>query len=399
MKIDVAKEIITTNSGHAALTRAVDGGARLSARRRTRRRFGWRQVVFMLPTLLAGAYYGTVASDRYVSEAQIIMRRASDQGTAGGFASFLKSTGLGGPDDINSVQAYILSRDAIAALREKLPLAKIFGPPNADFLARWPSAIHGPTDEEFYRYYLRMVAASPNHKTGGLTISVQAFEPAQAQAVAAALVELSEKMVNRLNERVQLETIGAADEEVKRHQDALIVSQVALTEFRNREFILDPQRSAILLSELIGNLNKELANLLAQIAQLRASAPDNPQLRSLDVRARSLRQQIEEQRNTISSAGNGLADKVSEYERLDLQQRFAARQLAGAVAALTAAKAQARRQQIFLERITEPNLPDRSTQPERIVNVLTCFGWSLLLYLVSWVIGAGIREHAASHVN
>lgn len=390
-----ARELVAARGGLAALRRV---GAGFQPRFRARARsLGWRHAVLLLPTALAALYYGPIASDRYVSEAQIVIRRGSEQAAAGGFASFLKSAGLGGPDDINVVQAYILSRDAIRGLRQRLPIAEIFGPPGADFIARWPSLIYGTSEEDFYRYYRGMVSVAPNHKTGGLTISAQTFEPAQARAIAAALVELAEEMVNRLNERVRSESIKSATEEVQRSEQELIAAQVALTEFRNREQILDPERNAVLLTELIGKLNAELAVTLAQIAQLRGSAPDNPQLIPLKARAQAIRSQIDAQRSIVSLAGSGLADKVSAYERLNLQQQFAARQLAVAVASLTVAKSQARRQHAFLERIVEPNLPDKSTEPERAINILAVFGWSLLLYLVGWVIGVGIREHAASH--
>ncbi len=360
-------------------------------------RTGLMWLTVLLPTLLATVYYGLVASERYVSEAQIVVRRTSDEGSKGGFASFLQSTGIGGPDDIRVVQAYILSRDAVGALQSRLPIKAIFGPPGADFIARWPSLIYGATEEELYRHYLTMVSAVPNHETGVLTIAVQAFDPSHAKEITAALLELAEAMVNRLNERAQNDSIRSANDEVSRSEEALIASQIALTRFRNREMILDPERNAALLSELIGKLNTELASTLAQISQLRESAPNNPQLGPLSTHAASLKQQIEAQRNIISSAGSGLADKVSEYERVNLQQQFAARRLASAVASQTVAKAHARRQQIFLERIVEPNLPDKSTLPRRLVSIVTVLGWSLLFYLICWVVSAGVREHTASH--
>lgn len=368
------------------------------ARRRSLlRRHGWVWLIMALPALTALVYYGLVASDRYVSEAQIVVRRASDQGSTGGFASFLKSAGIGGgPDDINIVQAYVLSRDALHSLQQKLPIKAMFGHSGADFIARWPSLIYGRTEEELFRYYQTMVTAAPDPETGVLTITVQAFDPAHAKAIAGALLDLAEAMVNRTNDRMQSEGIKSANDEVARSEEALIASQVALTQFRNRELILDPQQNAVLLSELIGKLNTELASTLAQIEQLRQNAPNSPQFGPLNAHANSLRQQIEAQRDSISSAGSGLADKVSEYERLNLQQQFATRRLTGAVAALTIATAQARRQQIFVERIVEPNLSDKSTRPRSLVNIVTVIGWSLLLYLVYWLLGAGVREHAAA---
>ncbi|HEV7324988.1 MAG TPA: hypothetical protein VGN91_07965 [Bosea sp. (in: a-proteobacteria)] len=392
-------QIFPARTGRGVVEATADFGTHpFGSRSPFLRRVPWSWLIVLLPTVLALVYYGVIASDRYVSEAQIVVRRASDAGSGGGFASFLKSAGIsGGADDVSIVQAYVLSRDAVRGLQQRLPISEIFGPRGADFIARWPSLIYGATDEELYRYYLTMVSAAPSHETGVLTIAVQAFDPTMAKAVTSGLLDLAEAMVNRINERVQSESIRSANEEVRGGEEALIASQVALTQFRNRELVLDPERNAVLLAELIGKLNTELASTLAQIEQLRQSAPNNPQLGPLNVHAASLKQQIEAQRALVSSAGSGLADKVSEYERLNLQQQFATRRLAAAVAALTIAKAQGRRQQIFLERIVEPHLADKATRPRRIANILTVLGWSLLLYLIFWLIGTGIREHSAAH--
>lgn len=352
----------------------------------------------ILPNLLTGLYYGWIATDRYVSEAQIVVRRAAEPAQTGGLASFLKTTGLsGGADETSTVQAYVLSRDALDALSAKLPVKTYFEVAQADFLSRWPSWFYGRSNEEFYRYYKRMASAVPSHETGVLTISIEAFEPAAAKRMAATLLDLAEEMVNRLNERIRNDAIKTAGDEVARSEEALVLSQIALTQFRNRELLLDPQRNAILLTELIGKLNTELANTVAQVEQLRQGAPNSPQLAPLIAHVSSLQQQIASQRDQVAASGAGLADKVAQYERLTLQQQFVTRRLAAAVAGLTLAQNDARRQQVFLQRIVEPNLPDQSTAPRRLVSVITVFGWSLLFYLIFWLVSSGIREHSAAH--
>ncbi|SDG72778.1 hypothetical protein [Bosea robiniae] len=360
--------------------------------------YKWFALLVILPTVLTSLYYGLVAADRYVSEAQIVVRRASESAPMGGLASFLKTTGLsGGADETSSVQAYLVSRDALSSLSVRLPVKSYFDVPQADFLARWPSWIYGDSDEEFYRYYKRMISAIPSQETGVLTVTVEAFDPAAAKRMAVTLLDLAEEMVNRLNQRVRADAIKTADEEMTRGEEALVASQVALTQFRNRELLLDPQQNAALLTELIGKLNTELATTMAQAEQLRQGASNSPQLAPLIARISSLRQQIASQSELIAASGTGLADKVAQYERLVLQQQFAARRLASAVASLTVAQTEARRQQVFLQRIVEPNLPDKSTEPRRLGNSLTVFGWSLLFYLVFWTVSSGIREHSASH--
>ncbi|WP_306223464.1 hypothetical protein [Bosea beijingensis] len=357
-------------------------------------------LLVILPNLLTVLYYGWIASDRYVSEAQVVVRRAAEPAPTGGLASFLKTTGLaGGADETSTVQAYILSRDALDALSAKLPVKTYFDVAQADFLSRWPSWLYGRSNEEFYRYYKRMASAVPSRETGVLTISIEAFEPTAAKLMTTTLLDLAEEMVNRLNERIRNDAIKTASDEVARSEEALVLSQISLTQFRNRELLLDPQRNAILLTELIGKLNTELANTVAQIEQLRQGAPNSPQLAPLIAHASSLQQQIASQRDQVAASGAGLADKVAQYERLTLQQQFATRRLAAAVAGLTLAQNDARRQQVFLQRIVEPNLPDQSTVPRRLVSVITVFGWSLLFYLIFWLVSSGIREHSAAHAG
>lgn len=359
------------------------------------RRYKWFTLIVVLPTLLTSIFCSLIVADRFVSEAQIVVRKASEPAPIGRLASIL-TTGLSsGGDDTSAVQAYIFSRDALASLGSRLPVKSYFDVAEADFLSRWPSWLYGRSDEEFYRYYKTMISAAPSAETGVMVLSVEAFDPTAARRMTEGLVDLAEEMVNRLNDRIRSDAIGTADNEVVRSQEALVASQIALTQFRNSELLLDPQQNAVLLTELIGKLSTELALTTAQIEQLRASAPNSPQLAPLVAQANSLQQQIASQRDEVSAGGAGLAEKVAQYERLTLHQQFATRRLASAVEARTAAQAEARRQQVFLQRIVEPNQPDRAMMPKRLAISLTVFGWSLLFYLLFWLIGSGHREEAA----
>ena len=85
---------------------------------------------------------------------------------------------------------------------------------------------------------------------------------------------------------------------------------------------------------------------------------------------------------------------ASAYERLSLEREFANKMTSAAEAELVRSRAEASRQLLYLERISEPNLADDSTQPKRIPSVVTVFAANLLLVLVGWLILSGVREHA-----
>ena len=80
----------------------------------------------------------------------------------------------------------------------------------------------------------------------------------------------------------------------------------------------------------------------------------------------------------MANDSDGLAEKIAEYERLMLQQEFSVRSLAQAVAALELARVDARRQQMFLERVVEPGVPDQAMEPRRWRNVFTVLGYNVI---------------------
>jgi capsular polysaccharide transport system ATP-binding protein len=81
--------------------------------------------------------------------------------------------------------------------------------------------------------------------------------------------------------------------------------------------------------------------------------------------------------------------------RFMLERDFADRQLASAVASLETARVEAQRQQVFVSRVVEPNLPDYPLYPRRIMNVLGIFVGLSVAYGIAWLLIAGMREHAA----
>ena len=95
----------------------------------------------------------------------------------------------------------------------------------------------------------------------------------------------------------------------------------------------------------------------------------------------------------VAGGGASLTSKSGAFERLSIEKTFAEKQLAGSLAALESAKSEALRKQLYLERLVQPNLPDKSVEPRRVRSVFMI----LLLGLVAWgvisLLVASIREH------
>lgn len=353
-----------------------------------------RWMLLLLPSLLATAYYGLVASDQYESEARFVVRSAA-RPEMSGTLSFLVQLGLArSQDDSFIVQDFIGSRDAVQHLKARLPLRRIYGHDGADFLARYPSIIYGPEEEEFYKYLRKMITVVHSERTGISTLRVRAFDPADARAVAQALLQQSEELVNRLNTRVQTDAIANSAAEVKTAQERLIEAQTQLTEFRNRELLVDPSRNAVALAELIARLSAELGVVQAQVAEMTTGTASSPQLVGLRRKATALEQQIGEERRRVANDRDGLATRIAAYERLQLEREFARRMLTSSEAELVRARNDAARQMLYLERLVEPSLADHATQPKRLRLSLTVFSANVLLILVGWLIYSGLSEHS-----
>ena len=351
-------------------------------------------ILILLPALWGTLYYGFIASDRYVSEATFVVRTSS-RAAAGGFAAFLRMVGVSASqDDTFAVHDFINSRDAIRLLEEKIDIRKIYGRDGIDLFSRYPNIFYDKSEDELRRYLTSRILVTFNSNTGISTLKVQAFRPDEAQAIARHLLAISEKIINQMNERIHADAVRFSQEEVRGAEERLRNAQIAISEFRNREIQIDPNRSSVLVMELVAKLSDEMSRLNAQIAEIRATSPNSPQLPSLERRLEALQAQVQIERGRITDSSDALAKKIARFEELNLEREFAAKTLASAIVGLDHARAEARRQQLYLERISGPSEPDRATQPERAFEIISIIIANLVVLLVTWLVVTGITEHA-----
>jgi capsular polysaccharide transport system permease protein len=362
-------------------------------------RIPWLFVIIVaVPTVIAAIYYLLIASPMYVSEARFVVHERSEGAPALG--SVLQSVGQSfgvsfgeSATEAFEVQDYMKSRDAVADLSRTDRLRALVARPEGDFWARFPKPFENPSLENLHRAYQRFVTVGYDSQTGISTLRVTAFRPTDAQNLANALLADGEALVNRLNERAMADAVSQAQRQVIEAERLSVDRQTILTNFRNRERMIDPERSAAEDLGLVGKLEAELATMRADRAGLAASAPESPQLPILDRRIAAFAVQLEGERSRIAGQSDSLAPTVGEYEELTLQRDMAVKTLEVAVASLESARIDARRKQLYLEPVVSPNLPDKATRPRRLLNVLTVLLTTFVAYAILSLIIAGLREH------
>jgi capsular polysaccharide transport system permease protein len=358
----------------------------------------YRAAVLLLvfaPSVLTTIYYGLIATDRYVSQAVFVVRSGNQAISESGMSSLLTMLGLGqSQSDGHEVEAFLTSREAVQGLVQHLPLAAMFHADRADPLSRFPNLLFSNTQEGLYRYLQTRISVRLDGLSGVQTLRVEAFRPEDAIRIASELLDLAERQVNALNERSERDAVGHAEQDVTLAEERLVDAQVALTAFRDRELMINAGQNATALVELIAKLSTELADTRVQIAQVMSVSANSPQLAPLQAREQALVDEISQERAQVGPGQGDLAAKLAEYERLELQQKFADRAVQSALAALDMARSEARRQHVFLDRVVAPNLPDEPIEPRRLETIATVFGLNAICWGVVWLLFTGLREHA-----
>jgi len=355
----------------------------------------------VIPTVLAAIYYLLIAAPIYVSEARFIVR-APNQPPPIGINSVLQSVGIGGvgADDTNvyAVHAYIMSRDAVADLEQNHGLRAVLARPQLDLIARFPRPFERDHFEDLYREYPRFVTVGYDSLTGISELRVRAFRATDAAELANALLAGGERVVNRLNDQAANDAVAEAYRQVGEAQTRVASAETALTDFRNREQVVDPARSSLASLDLVGKLEAQIDTLRADRAALAASASQSPQLAVLDRQIDAFEAQLALERGKIAGDNASLAAKIGEYERLTLERDFAAKELTAVSATLDEAREEARRKRLYLERIVNPNVPDTPLLPMRLFSIAMVFVTTLLIYGTAVLVIAGLREHGQSEL-
>jgi capsular polysaccharide transport system permease protein len=346
-----------------------------------------------IPTLVAGIYYGLIASDVYISESRFVVRSPHREGPTG-LGALLAGAGISrSHDDTYTVHGYVLSRDALHRLEEKLKLREAFSSPKIDVFSRFPGLGWDRSFEAFFSHYTDHVVLTYDTASSITTLQVRGYTPDMARDVNETLLQISEHLVNNLNDRSRQDLIVVAQREVQSAENRSRDASLALSAFRSKGQVLDVGREAAMKIDTAARLREDLRVTETQIAKLKQVAPANPQLATLNAEAGRLRQAIESETAKALGQGNSLNAKSPVYERLLLDKEFADKALASAMISLEGARNDAARKQLYLERLVQPNLPDTALEPRRIRSVFTVLVVGLLAWGVVSLLVAGVREH------
>lgn len=348
----------------------------------------------VMPTVLALLYFGFIAQDVYVSESQFIVRTVQRE-LSSSLGGLLQGTGLmQASSDVYSVENYVNSRDALAALEKQYHLKRSFGSRAIDPVVRFNTLGADDSLENLHRYYQKFIVTTDLDSTSSiLTLTVRAFSAREAHAINESLLKMSEDFVNKLNDRARRDLVRFATADVNTAEQQERAAVLALSKYRNDESLYDPSKQSDLQIQEVSALKAELVATRKQLADVRAMTSNNPQIPVLQNRMRVLQSEIASEMAKVAGDRSSLSSKTPQYEGITLDRDFAAKYLEVALDSLEQARENAMSQQLYIERIEEPNEPDVAIEPRALRDVTATLLLSLVAWAVTSLLVTAVREH------
>lgn len=350
-------------------------------------------VTVLLPVLISVIYFGVLASDVYVSESRFVVK-SPEKPASTGLGTILKSAGFtNAGDEVYAAQSYAISRDALKAINSRGAFEKAYTRPHIFWFDRFnPFGVAG-SFEDLYKYFEKKLKLKNDNTTSITTLTVEAYTAEDARRFNEELLTLSENRINRLNERGRKDLVGYAEKEVDAAKARAQSASLALAAYRNQSGVLDPEKQAEVQMQMVSKLQDVMIAAKSELAQLQRFTPENPRIPVVRSQLAAVQREIDVELGKVVGGRRSLAAGAVRYQRLLLETQFAEKQLAGALASLETARNESIRQQAYVERIVQPNLPDAPTQPRRLRAILATLALGLIAYGILRMLLAGVKEH------
>lgn len=353
-----------------------------------------QMALIAVPMALAAVYLFIFAADRYVSETIITVRQANhESGAVPGVAMLLGGLNPPSREDTLYLQQYIHSLEMLKRLDAQLNLRAHYEAESLDPLYR---LYRGTSQEWFLEYYRSQVEVLFDDKASLLTVRVQGFEPEYAKRVADAILTESERFVNAFSQRIATEQLRFAEQELTRAAERVQDTKAQVVAFQTKHKLVDPTAQAQASGVLVAELQGALARQEAELRNLRSYLQeDSHQVQAVRSQVEALRKQLEaeRQRATVGTGNERLNQLAAQFRDLMLQAGFAEDAYKLALTAVENTRIDATRKLKSLVVIEPPAVPEEPRYPRRFYSLATLFVLCCVLYGVTRLVVATIRDH------
>lgn len=326
------------------------------------------------PAIACFLYLAIVAAPQYVSEARFVVRGSLEKLSIDSIGQAAALSALNNSQEAHVVADYIRSSKIVSELVASHDLTTLFSRPRFDVIWRLGQEA---TPDQLARYWQRMAQAEVDSTTGIVTVRIHAFTPHAALALNQAVLKFSEALVSSFTSKVRAEQLEQAQADSEAAHTELNTLLATLELARVRETTLDPLATATDRADLVGRMRDARATLVAArataAARLKTDSPTlilaDENIRSLDAQIEILLKETTEQKPHAATNGDLLA-AASVFDTLQVRRELVTRRVSRAETALTQARLNAARQQVYLEVFMAPTLGEREVHPKPFLMTL-----------------------------
>jgi capsular polysaccharide transport system permease protein len=341
--------------------------------------------------LMAGIYWGFWASDRYVSEAHVVMERTGN-GSGHTFDVSLFFGSASASHDLQQLRDYLLSNDMLVLLDKRLKLREHYSDGHWDIVSRlWSNS----SQERFHEHFKQRVSAEIDTETGILVVKAQAYTPEMAHAIANMMVAEGERYMNDVGHKMAQDQVSFIEQQVESVKERATTARKKVLDYQNKHGIASPQAAMESVASVISGMERELSGLRTnQRAMLSYLNPQSAEMVQLAAKIDALEKQlISDKAKLAAPGGNALNALMEMFGRLQLESEMTQELYKGALNALESARVEATRKLKHVIVLQYPTLPEEALIPRRLYSFTVFALVTLMIVGIARLIQGVVREH------
>ncbi len=350
----------------------------------------------LLPTLLAGYYFYTVATPMYATKTEFVIQKADGGGAGPGAGGLFAGTGMATQQDSLNVQGYLQSREAMLRLDDDLAFKAHYQQDHIDPIRRLPP---DATNEKAYKFYKRNVRISYDTTEGIVKLEIIAADATTSQDFALALIGYAEERIDRLTERMREDQMRGSRAHFAEAEEQMRDAQKEYLKLQKQKSVFDPTAETGRVLGQVSTFETELTEKKLSLQQLLSNPDPSPaRINGLKSDIARLEGIIEQLRASLIEEIDGaesLASVTAELTIAEMNMETRQGMVAAALEEMEAARIEANRQTRFLSMSVYPILPDEAAYPRAFENTLLTLLVFSGIYLMVSITASVLREQLA----
>jgi capsular polysaccharide transport system permease protein len=357
----------------------------------------------IFPFLLFAFYQILLASPRYESQAQLIVKEPNGMATLDPAMAIMSGFGISSGDaDTQLVQSYIHSNDMLIYLDSELNLIQHYSDTELDFFSRLSS---NSSRESQLEFFLSMVNIVIDEKSQVIIVKAQAFDPTVAHKLSQILVERAEWYINEVGRNLAKSQLDFVQQEHKLVQEKLSAAKSVLLGFQRRFDLLDPEAEGMALQQISYQLESLITAKKTELIALGNSMTDQaPMILQAKAELDSLVEQLNNERNRLTdkigsdttndseSSSMGVGEILAKYSDYKINLELALQGYTSSLVSLEKSRIEAYRQLKYLVVVESPTLPQDASYPKVFYNLVLFLTLALMLFGGTKIILATVDE-------